>query len=159
MSKIWWTAAASAAAALATAAFVTATDSSGTPDDGMLVLVGQGTHRDDPLHFQLRGKPVKGLYPGAVKQMRITVVNPLGFRLRVQSLSAQVSGSNRRGCHAESQNLQIRQFSRPLPITVPVGRTDLSGFFPITMPRGAPRTCAGARFTITISGVGRRVTR
>lgn len=159
MSKKWWMAAASVAV-LITAAFIVATDSSGTPDDGNLVLVGQGSRQDGPLYFQLKGKPVKGLYPGAVKQMRITVVNPLGYRLRVQSLSARVSDSNRRGCHPNSENLQIRKYEGQLPIMVAAsGRTELSGVFPVTMPRGATRKCAGARFTVSISGIGRRVTR
>lgn len=159
MTKSWWIAAVSAAS-LITAAFVVATDSAETPDDGTLVLVGQTDHQDGPLYFELKGKPVKGLYPGAVRQMRITVVNPLGSRLSVQSLTARVSDSNRRGCRADSANLQVRNFSGRLPITVAAsGRTELNGAFPITMPSGATRACAGARFTISISGVGRRAPR
>lgn len=157
--KRWWMATVSAAVLIA-AGFIVATDSSEAEDDGNLVLVGQGGHHDDPLYFQLKGKPVKGLYPGAVKQMRITVVNPLGFPLRVQSLTAKVADSNRRDCHADPQNLQVRRYNGRLPIMVAAsGRTELAGSFPVTMPSGATRKCAGARFIISISGVGQRVNR
>jgi hypothetical protein len=160
MLKSWWTAAA-AAAVLSVAALVAVSDSPADQEGEMLILTGRGSdHRDGPLHFLLEGTPVRGLYPGAVKQMRITVDNPLGFQLSVQRLSAEVTATSRRGCPATSANLQVRDYTGTLPVTVAAaGRTELGGAIPITMPLGATEKCAGVRFTISVSGVGRRVAR
>jgi hypothetical protein len=160
MLKSWW-AAAAAAAALAAALVVVVTGPN-EPEDEALVLVGRdsGNPHGGPLAFELKGKPVKGLYPGAVKQMRITVENPLGYRLSVQRLSARVTSSSKRSCPATSANLQVRDYTGTLPVTVAAaGRTELGGAIPITMPLGATEKCAGVRFTISVSGVGRRVAR
>ena len=158
--KSWWTAAA-VAAALATALVVVVTGPE-APEDETFVLVGRGGGEPGggPLAFELKGEPVRGLYPGAVKQMRITVDNPLGYRLSVQRLSATATSSSRRGCPATSANLRVREFTGKLPVTVAAaGRTDLGGAIPVAMPLGAPENCAGVRFTIAISGVGYRVAR
>ncbi|MEU4687524.1 hypothetical protein [Actinoplanes sp. NPDC023714] len=155
-------AAVAAAAALATALVVVVTGPE-APEDETFVLVGRGGGEPGggPLAFELKGKPVRGLYPGAVKQMRITVDNPLGYRLSVQRLSATVtSSSSRRGCPATPANLQVKEYTGRLPAIVAAGgRTDLGGAIPVAMPLGAPEKCAGVRFTIAISGVGYRVAR
>jgi len=156
MSKSWWVAAGSAAA-LATAALVVASGAPEEPDGTIVLVSGNGGRHDAPLYFELKGTPVRGLFPGSVKQMRITVRNPLGFRLIVQSLSAEVSSTDRRGCRAASENLQVRPYVGNLPVTVAAsGSTDLGGAIPVAMPLGAAQRCAGARFTISISGIGRR---
>ncbi|WP_203824292.1 hypothetical protein [Actinoplanes palleronii] len=157
MSKRWWIAATSAAALAA--ALIVAVGSPDNPDE-TIVLVGDSHHRGGPLYFELKGKPVRGLFPGAVKQMKISVVNPLGYRITVHRLTAKVSDTDRRGCSATAANLQVRSYSGRLPVTVAAsGRTELGGAIPVSMPIGATRKCAGARFTIAISGVGQRVPR
>lgn len=163
MLKSRWTAAA-AVAALAAAALIIAVGPPETPASETFVLVGGGggggEHRAGPLRFELTGKSVRGLYPGAVKQMRIAVENPLDFRLSVRKLTARVTSSNRRGCSATPKNLEVQAYNGPLPVTVAaVGRTELGGSIPVVMPLGATEKCAGARFTISISGVGDRMTR
>jgi hypothetical protein len=158
MSKTWWTA---AAAAITLAGVLVAIAPQRNPDSEEMLLVGRGGDQSNgPLHFVLEGKPVRGLYPGAVKNMRITVRNPLGYRLSLQRLTAKVTSSSRRGCPATSANLLVKEFSGKLPAMVAAnGRTNLDGAFPILMPMGATEKCAGTRFEISVSGVGYRVHR
>jgi hypothetical protein len=160
MLKSWWTAAALAAVLAGVLAAVAPGAPSGRDGDVLRLAGRGGDHHDGPLYFTLEGKPVRGLHPGAVKQMKITVRNPLGFRLSLQKLTAKVSSSSRPGCPANSQNLQVREFSGRLPATVAAtGRTELAGSVPVVMPIGASQKCAGASFTITVSGVGQRMNR
>ena len=161
MVKSWWTAA-TAMAVLAGVLLIAGPGFLDDPaEDTELELVGRGAGRPgDRLHFRLEGKPVRGLYPGAVKQMRISVRNPLGFRLSVQQLTAKVTASSQRGCPATSANLRVEEYTGKLPAMVAAsGRTELGGAVPIVMPAGASQKCAGARFTVSISGVGHRVAR
>lgn len=137
-----------------------ASDTPPTSENEDLVLVGRDDRQTGPLHFVLEGKPVRGLYPGATKQMKITVRNTLGTRLDLVNLTARVSSSAHRGCPATAANLQVRRFTGRLPARVAAGgRTELAGTIPVVMPMGASIKCAGTRFTITISGVGHRVGR
>lgn len=134
------------------------TSGSSVPDQETLLLVGG--QRGGPLHFKVEGRSVRGLYPGSTRQMRITVRNPLGFRLSLRQLTAKVSSSSRRGCLPIAKNLQVRRYSGPLPVTVAAsGRTPLAGSIPVVMPMGASQKCAGATFVITLSAVGVRMNR
>ena len=160
MLKSWWSVVA-AAAVLAGVLVAVAPDPPSVRDGDVLQLVGRdGEHSDGPLYFTLEGRPVRGLHPGAVKQMIITVRNPLGFRLSLQRLTAKVTSSSRRGCPATSDNLQVQPYRGQLPATVAAtGRTVLDGTIPVVMPIGASEKCAGTDFTIRLSGVGRRMSR
>lgn len=153
--KIWWTTL--AAAALAGGVMVLmpgAPSSPASSDDEAMVMVGR-ERGDGSVQFALEGRTVRGLYPGAVKQMRTTVVNPSRYRLKLQKLSGKVVSSSRRGCPAA--NLQVKAYNGKLPVTIePYGRVALTGTLPITMPMGAPTKCAGTRFTIYLSGTGLR---
>ena len=151
MVKIWWLAAASAAV-LAAALVAMVAD----PLDDAMVPVGRGAEQHDgPLRFALEGKPVRGLHPGAVRQMKITVSNPLGSPLRLDRVTGTVVSSGRRGCPATAENIQVQTYNGRLPATVAAhGRTVLDGTIPVTMPAGATAQCAGARFTISLAGTG-----
>ena len=150
--KIWWTTL--AAAALIGGIVVVATP--GSPDDEAMVMVGR-ERGDVALHFSLAGKTIRGLYPGAVKQMRVTVVNPSRTRMSLRQLGGKVVASSHRGCPATGASLQVKEYSGKLPVTVEAyDRTTLTGTLPITMPIGASTKCAGAEFTIALSGVGYR---
>ena len=153
--KIWWTTLATAA--LIGGLVVVVTPGSPDPaDDETMVMVGR-EHGDGALHFALDGRAVRGLYPGAVKQMRVAVVNPSRSRMSLQQLRGKVVASTRRGCPATAANLQIQGYSGKLPVTIAAyGRTTLAGTLPVTMPIGASARCAGARFTIALHGVGYR---
>src|SRR4051794_21415659 len=102
MLKSWWTAAGAAAVVAGVLLAIAPSPPATQAEDEAMVLVGGrgGDHHGAPMHFVLEGKPVRGLYPGAVRQMKITVFNPLGAKLRVQQVSGRVTSSSRRGCPA-----------------------------------------------------------
>ena len=162
MFKSWWTAAGAAAVMAGVLLAVTPGAPEIAAEDEAMVLVGGsgGDHWNGPMKFVLEGKPVRGLYPGAVRQMRITVFNPLGARMTLQQVTGKVTSSSRRGCPASSASLEVRKFTGRLPVQLPAhGHTTLDGALPVAMAAGASEKCAGARFTITISGVGFKVDR
>ncbi|GIE27674.1 hypothetical protein Ait01nite_007190 [Actinoplanes italicus] len=130
-------------------------------DEDTLVMVSRSEGRQSgEVHFELRGKPVRNLYPGSTRHMKITVENPLDQRLRLEQVTAEVSSSSRHDCPTMPANLQVGAYSGGLPVTVhPAGRTELPGAIPITMPMGASINCAGTDFTVTIYGVGLRTNR
>lgn len=152
--KMWWTALASVAliGGVAVALLPSAPSSPGGSDDEAMVMVGR-EHGDGTVRFAIEGRTVRGLYPGAVKQMRTTVVNPSRHRLRLQKLSGKVVSTSRRSC--PTRNLQVKTYDGKLPQVIePYGRVTLSGALPVAMPSDAPSKCAGVRFTIALSGVG-----
>jgi hypothetical protein len=159
MLKSRWTVT-TAVAVLAGALAVVALDSPSDPDEALLLVGRDRAPGSGQLRFQLEGRSVRGLFPGATRQMRITVRNPLGVRFSLQQLTAEVSSSSRRGCAVTPANLQVRQYSGRLPVTVEAtGSTRLAGTVPVVMPMGASQKCAGAGFVITLSGVGMRMGR
>lgn len=154
--KAWWITLASVA--LLGGGVVTllpsAPDTADGSDDEAMVMVGR-EHNDGTVRFTIEGRTVRGLYPGAVKQMRTTVVNPSRHRLRVQKLDGKVVSTSRRSCPI--RNLQVRPYDGKLPQFIePYERVTLSGALPVAMPPDAPSKCAGVRFTIALSGVGRQ---
>ncbi|WP_430780897.1 hypothetical protein [Actinoplanes sp. G11-F43] len=155
-----WRIAAAVTAVLAGGLLAATSFSPHAPDEALLLVSRGSEPPGGPLHFTLEGKSVRGLHPGATRQMRIAVRNPLGVRISLQHLTAKVSSTSRRGCPATEANLQVRRYSGHLPVTVAAtGRTDLAGSFPVVMPLGASEKCAGADFVITLTGVGHRMTK
>jgi hypothetical protein len=128
--------------------------------EAVLLVGGHGDHRGSAVSFTLDAVPIQALYPGAVRQMKVTLINKLGYRLRLQKLSGKVVASSRRGCPATVASLKINEYNGPLPVSIaPRSRTSLRGTIPVAMPAGASQRCAGARFTIALSGLGYRADR
>jgi|1186.fasta_scaffold315860_2 hypothetical protein len=132
-----------------------------TSDDATMVLISRNGEKDyGSMHFALSGRSVQSLYPGATRQMKLTVVNPYGFRLRLQRLTGKVITSSRRGCSPTAANLAIKEYDGLLPVTVHAHqRVTMAGSIPVTMPRSATEKCAGSRFIIMLSGWGGRAER
>lgn len=153
MLKNWWTVLAMAAILCGTGLALSSASSNATSDEAA-VLVG---HRDDDgaVSFSLEGKSLRGLYPGAVKQMHLTVVNPNRFRMSLHQLSGKVVGTSRRDCPATASNLVLETYTGALPAVLDANsRSKLAGTVPVRMPIGASPKCAGALFTITLTGRG-----
>jgi hypothetical protein len=129
--------------------------------DSNLVLLGQDNQlRHGPTRFELHGQQVHGLYPGAVREMRMVLTNPYGFRLRLWDISGVISRSSRRGCPATSTSLRVTGYTGRLPVFVgPHSSATLPGSVPLAMPRTAPQRCAGSHFTIALTGMAARVGR
>lgn len=156
-----WQAALAVAATLAGAYLAAGPSDSRTLDYASLELVGRGQDLGGGrIQFTLSGRAIKGLYPGATTQMKLTVTNPYGFRLQLQHLSSRVTKSSRPGCAPTSINLTTGDYRGRLPITIGAhDRATLPGSIPVSMPSGASVKCAGSRFTITLSGLASRVDR
>jgi hypothetical protein len=132
-----------------------------SPGRDMEALVLTGGHGDSgPMRFVLEGRPVGGLYPGAVEQIKLKVANPLSYKLRLTQVNGKVTRTSHSGCPATSASLQVKQYSGVLPLTIRAhDRLSLAGTIPVTMPSGASEKCAGARFTIALTGLAYRVER
>jgi hypothetical protein len=109
--------------------------------------------------FTLTGKSVNGLYPGAVKKMRITVFNPYRFDLTLRSIRGDVAGASRRKCPADARSLSVHAYAGVLPVVVPAGSSRRIGELPISMPRNATPQCAGTTFGIQLSGTATKSSR
>ena len=97
----------------------------------------------------VKGLPVSGLYPGAVKPLTVTVKNLNGFTIKVPTVKTKVAAvTTVRGCAGTTMNLVVthakktftiaKKKSAKLPLTV-------------TMPRTVANVCQGARFSITVT--------
>jgi hypothetical protein len=152
--RVWWTAI-TATAALATSFIVAASGQEGEPGENMVLTHG-GQYGSD-YRFGLAGKPIKGMYPGASRQINIMVSNPYGFALDLRDVSARVVSTSRRGCPATSASLQVGVYKGHLPVTIkPHDRRTLPGSITVTMPRDAASNCSSVRFTVALSSTGSR---
>ena len=93
---------------------------------------------------------VTGLYPGATKDLILTLQNPnrkhgIGIRrLRVRDVA-----TNRHGCAPSPRNLEIRQYTRP-PIRIAAGGMQ-SVTVQLTMPNTVVDACQHATFKLRFS--------
>jgi hypothetical protein len=123
-----------------------------------MILVGNSRGPGADVTFTVLGTPVRGLYPGATKKVVLRVRNPYPFKLSIESLGGRVTGTSRRGCAPTSANLVVRPYEGTLPVTVkPRSEAVLNGGLPVGMPRGATVKCADTRFSIALTGRGRKI--
>jgi hypothetical protein len=59
-----------------------------------LSLVSRDGHRPDA-EFTVEGTSVRGLYPGAVREIKLSITNPYRFDLQIRSLSGRVRATSR----------------------------------------------------------------
>jgi hypothetical protein len=146
-----------AACTVALTSVVAATSGSDTGEHSMIISSAQVDDGRGSVHLVLRGH-LTGLYPGAVKQIRPTLVNDTSFTVTLHSIAGRVSGTSRRtDCQPSRANLRILDYRGPLPVTVhPHRRLDLAGSIPVEMPTGAPPQCSNTQFAIVVSGAGTR---
>ena len=153
--------------AAGTLAALTLAASAGIPDaSASETMMITGAHRetrgyDDhrPFDIAMRGKAPKGLYPGVVRDMKLTLRNPYDFALSVKTLRGEVVATSKRRCKTGPANLVARGYAGPLPIVIPPrGKVDAKSI-PLHMPPGASQACAGAIFTIRLSGTATKAYR
>lgn len=105
------------------------------------------------------GKAPKGLYPGVVREMKLTLRNPYDFALSVKSLEGKVVSTSKRKCKPSASNLVARDYSGKLPLVVPPrGKVDAKTI-PLFMPPNASAACQGAVFTIELTGTATKARR
>ena len=102
--------------------------------------------------FEIAGTPVRDLYPGAVRQIEISIENPQGRRIRVQSIEGRVVSTSRRGCAPVPSNLELRPHLGQLPRTVSARSRARVGFFEVHMPNSVVDECQRAVFSIRFTG-------
>jgi hypothetical protein len=126
--------------------------SSLTPHPARLrvALVANGKDKDDKKNFQISGQ-VSGLYPGAQKQLNLSVSNPNNFPINVTSLAVTVGGPGVVGC-AQS-NVAVTNFSGSLIVAK---NATVTKSLPINMLSSAPDQCRGATFPLTFGGTAEK---
>lgn len=128
---------------------------SGSHDATRLVgLSGRGTASEpaqvgpsaaNTAAFTISGK-VSGLYPGAVRSLKLTVTNHESFAIVVTSLTTTV-GAARATCGAS--NLTVTSFSGRLRVPA---RGKASTSVHAKMAHSAPNACQGAVFPLRYAG-------
>jgi hypothetical protein len=131
--------------------------------ESMVITGAHGDMRgyDDrqPFGIAMGGKAPKGLYPGVVREMKLTLRNPYDFALSVKSLRGEVVASSKRKCKPVAANLVVRAYTGKLPVVIPPrGKVDAKSI-PLHMPPAASQACAGAVFTIRLSGTATKAYR
>ena len=101
--------------------------------------------------FTVQATPVEGLYPGAVRQLRLTLTNPYTFDLLVTGMHADLVGTSRPGCDPVSTNLEVRPYTGELPVGVEAEDSAEAGTVPLHMPNSVVDDCQRATFTIRLS--------
>jgi hypothetical protein len=97
----------------------------------------------------LKGVPVTGLYPGASKQLSISVKNTSGRPIKVPALKGKLSvKTSRPGCAGTRSNLILSWKGKAVTIPNKKARTLALS---VTMPATVADACQGATFTIAVS--------
>lgn len=96
----------------------------------------------------LTGVPVTGLYPGASKQLSVSVKNTSGRTIKVPALRGKLSPmTSRPGCAGTRTNLILSWTGKPVTIPNKKARTIA---LTVTMPSTVVDACQGATFKITV---------
>lgn len=130
--------------------------------DTVTISASRGEHSSygsTPFDIAVSGTAPKGLYPGATKDMKLLLKNPYGFDLSVRSLRGQVVATSKRKCKPAASNLTTTAYNGKLPLIIPAQKNVRAGTFSLSMPMGASESCAGATFTIRLSGTATKVYR
>jgi hypothetical protein len=99
-------------------------------------------------HLTVKGVSIKGLYPGAVKSLKVTVTNGEKFTIKVKPLKVTVAAkTGRAGCTGTAGNLVVKAPTA----TVKLGRKKTHiDVLRVTMPTTVANACQGASFKITV---------
>jgi hypothetical protein len=126
----------------------------------MELTAAPGTDLDAPQYsFIVQAAPVGGLYPGAVRQLRLTLTNPYTFDLLVTGMHADLVGTSRPGCAPVPTNLEVRAYTGELPVGVKAEDSAQGGAVPLHMPNSVSDDCQRATFTIRLSADAMRASR
>ncbi|MDY7084517.1 MAG: hypothetical protein SYR96_05370 [Actinomycetota bacterium] len=155
-----WRSAVTALATLISAFAVASSAQQGSPDEKALVLTRSSRDPRGNVRFTIEGHPVTGLYPGATRQVRITVVNPFAFALWLHGLDGRLIDTARRGCPINRSTLRVSGYNGRLPVVIkPYRRSTLPDSITVTMPREASPKCSHAKLLVALTASGRRAGR
>ena len=108
------------------------------------------------VEFAIRGKTVRGMYPGLVKDVKITLKNPYHYDLVIRRIEGRVTATSRRQCRPGLATLVTRSYRGNLPLRLPPMSATAAGSIPLFMPSEAPQSCQDTTFTIVLTGSGTR---
>jgi hypothetical protein len=141
-------------ASLAGLAYAAAPERPGSGAADMVAIVGyhgrRSGHDPQPFRIAVAGKAPKGLHPGTTRDMAVSIENPYDFALRIEGLRGEVVETSKHKC--KPRNLLTKTYVGRLPLTVPARGHTRAGTIPLFMPWDASQACAGAVFTIRLSG-------
>jgi hypothetical protein len=120
-----------------------------------------GVRSRPDIRFTVTAPPVRGLYPGAVVPMRLTVHNPQSYPIRITGIGARLTATSKRACLPVPANLSVgARTGRPdLPIVVPPHGSRGAGQIALSMPNTVTDACQFATFTIHFDGTAEKVRR
>jgi hypothetical protein len=128
----------------ASAALASVTHTAHTGSDGRDVeLVASGKKG-----FGIKGVPVRGLFPGATRPLRVKITNTYTFSIRVATPTAKVAAATTKaGCTGAAANLGvISPGTRRLVVPAHGSKTVV---LRVTMPRTVANACQGATFRLS----------
>jgi hypothetical protein len=99
--------------------------------------------------LKITSNRVTGLYPGATKQLVLTLRNRTHRRLAVRRIRIRNVSTTKAGCTASSSNLAIQQPARPTLRLRPGSQRRIT--VPISMPNSVADACQGAVFKLRYS--------
>jgi hypothetical protein len=107
--------------------------------------------------FSISAPSVTGLYPGAVKKLKLTVANPYNFAIKVTDLWGALDGTSKPNCAPSPGNLTVRVHEGVgLPLVVPARSGAAAGAIPLYMPNSVVDGCQRATFTISLHGTAKK---
>jgi hypothetical protein len=129
--------------------------------DGVSLALSSGERRSDGnLHFDVAGRSVGGLYPGATRQLVVQASNPFGYPLTLRGIYGRVTWSSRRGCPANESSLRVNTNGRTLPVRMAShSRTTLRNTLTVTMPKDTTPRCSKTSFVIHLDALATRADR
>jgi hypothetical protein len=99
-------------------------------------------------HVTVKGASVTGLYPGAVKSLKLTVTNGDKFTIKVKPLKVSVAGkTGRAGCAGKPVNLVVAAPKATVRLAWKKAHTYV---LRVTMPTTVANACQGAKFRISV---------
>jgi hypothetical protein len=152
----WQMLAVAAAAVVGAAGLGFALHADGSTDQEMELTASETqTTGVQQYSFSVRATPVDGLYPGAVKQLRLTFDNPFAFDLDIGDMRADLVATSDPGCLPIPTNLEVQPYTGTFPMRVKAK----AGTVPLHMPNSVANECQKATFTIKLSADATRAGR
>jgi hypothetical protein len=134
--------------------------SDGSTDQEMeLIAAESAASGNGTFAFTVQATPVEGLYPGAVRKLKLTLTNPYTFDLQMTAIRAELVATSNAGCAPVATNLEIAPYTGTLPVKVSADDSRAAGSVPLHMPNTVANDCQKAVFTIKLSADATRVGR
>ena len=109
--------------------------------------------------FTTSGTPVGGLYPGATRNIRLTLTNPYRYDVQVEKLDGTLTSTSSRLCLPNQTNLLVRRYTGRLPFVLRAEQTKTVETIPVYMPPSVDDGCQRTTFTVRIRGTATKIGR